>query len=65
MRIMMVVTGLFLALFLSSCGDSGSSNKVNDNSHILDSQMKAIEKARQVEGDINAAMKRRDREMNP
>jgi len=65
MRIKTLFIGLVSLFLLSSCGDSGSNNKVNDNSHILDSQMKAMEKARQVEGDINAAMKRRDREMNP
>ncbi len=64
MRLRLLLISIFSLFLLTACGDSGSDNKVNANSHLLDSQMKAMDKARQVEGDINAAMQRRDKEMN-
>jgi len=64
MRLTLLLISIFSLFLLTACGDSGSDNKVNANSHLLDSQMKAMDKARQVEGDINSAMQQRDKEMN-
>lgn len=64
MRLTLLLISIFSLSILSACGESDGDKKVNSNSSILDSQMKAMEKARQVEGDINAAVKQRDKEIN-
>ena len=64
MRLITVMLGLSAALLLAACSDDNSADKVGADSHLLDGQVKAMEKARQVEGDIDAAMKKRDADMN-
>ncbi len=64
MRLTLLLVSIFSLFLLSSCGDNGSGNKVNSDNGILDNQIKAMDKARKVEGDINSAFKNRDSEMN-
>jgi len=63
MRLTLLLVSLFSLFLLTAC-DDGRGEKVKASSQLLDSQMKAMDKARQVEGDINAALKKRDNEMN-
>jgi len=60
MRFNVLIIGLFSLFLLSACGENNSDSKVK----VLDSQLKAMEKARSLEADINAAVKRRDKEMD-
>lgn len=60
MRFNLLIIGLFSLFLVSACGDKNSEGKVK----ILDSQLKAMDKARSLEADINAAAKKRSKEID-
>lgn len=64
MRLTILLVSLLSGFLLTACGDKSSDNQAESSAHLLDSQMKAMDKAKQVEGEINTAVQRRDKEMN-